>query len=359
MLSVTDRIDSLDALKGFALLAVFFIHARGSFINNYQINTVTGFILINTTRFAVPVFFLISGYLLQVKTENNNSWNYTWKYLKSIGKYYILGSVLWLGVQSSVLYLNKFIGAAVLSESINMQLYSIENLLYLGDAVSPHLWFLTALFISVALIHLSDRFNHFKTLLAGSAVLHVIGILSKAYQIPLGFEVPRTDALFFGLFLTAAGFYIGKKNFELKNRRKLLLASTLLLVVLHLVERSVIALALNSSAPFQWSDYSFLTAPLSISIFLYALSRPELGKGSKLGEYGRDSLWGYVLHPLVLGLFIGLTTLIESWTGLNLLQNVVWSIMITTAGYLVTMEFLCSRWKEKIGSTITRQLNHL
>jgi surface polysaccharide O-acyltransferase-like enzyme len=346
---VTDRIHSLDALKGVALLAVFFIHARGSFIENYQVNTIPGFILINTARFAVPVFFLISGYIFHVKTENHGSWSYTKKYLKNVGKYYILGSVFWLVIQAAILFVNSFLEIEMLSGYIQLKIFSLESILYFGDAVSPHLWFLTALFISIALIHLFDRINRFKTLFGLSTILHLIGILSIAYHVPVGFKVPINDALFFGLFLTSAGYYIEEKKPELKERRKLLLSSTVILIVLHLVERTALAVILNSSPPYKWSGFSFLTAPMSISIFLYALSRPELGEDSRLSEYGRETLWGYILHPAVLGLLIGLTTLIEVWTNLNLLQNVLWSIFITLTAYIGTMEFLCSSWREKLG----------
>lgn len=341
---MTERIDSLDTLKGIALLSVFFIHARGSFVDNWSTESLLGFILINTARFGVPVFFLISGYLFQVKLEEY-SWSYVKTYLKSVGKYYVLGSLLWLAIQSIVIYLNRFLSIELLSGAIGMQLLSIESLLYLGDAVSPHLWFLTALFISIALIYIFERSDHFKTLLIASILLHIGGILSNAYQLPIGLEVPRTDALFFGLFLTSVGFYIGKKSIELNNRQELLKYTSITLVVLHLVERTAISVLLNSSAPFQWSDYSFMTAPMSIAIFMYALSRPQLGEESRFSEYGKKTLWGYILHPAVLGLFIGSTALIESWTGMNLLQNIVWSILITCGAYMLTMEGLSRNWR--------------
>jgi surface polysaccharide O-acyltransferase-like enzyme len=350
---VTKRIDSLDTLKGLALLAVFFIHARGSFIDNYHVNSVAGFILINTARFAVPVFFLISGYLLHLKLQQKGR-DYGVKYLKSVGKYYVLGSIIWLGIQLPILYLNRFTEVKSISQVIQFNLNPI-NIFYLGDAVSTHLWFLTALFLSTSAVYVADRFNLVRWLLGSSLIIHVIGILSQAYQVSLGIAIPRTDALFFGLFFTTAGFYIRGREPKLEKISSLLLKISALSIILHIVERLAISIVLNSSAPFQWSDYSFMTAPMAISIFLYTLSRPEAGEKSIFNRYGKHSLWGYILHPAFLGLLIAISQFLGTFAGLKLMDSILWSIIITGISYVITMEIISRdmNWKERIPEKIT------
>ena len=63
---VKGRIHSLDTLKGIALFFVVYIHAR-SFLSTWTVMENFNFLLANLSRFAVPAFFMTSGFLLALK----------------------------------------------------------------------------------------------------------------------------------------------------------------------------------------------------------------------------------------------------------------------------------------------------
>ncbi len=67
---------SIDALRVIAILAVIMIHVSTKTLSMQKLNVETGtltLILNQTSRFAVPLFFLISGFVLELNNKNNLS----------------------------------------------------------------------------------------------------------------------------------------------------------------------------------------------------------------------------------------------------------------------------------------------
>jgi len=83
---------AIDFIKFFAILAVVFIH---TFPSDNQMGY---FVLDNLSRFAVPFFFVASGYLFGLKVSDNTlSFAYFKKYITKILKIYVSWLIFYAG----------------------------------------------------------------------------------------------------------------------------------------------------------------------------------------------------------------------------------------------------------------------
>lgn len=334
-----ERIDSLDTLKGLALLAVVIIHIRGSFLTTQGLeNGLIDLTIFSISRFGVPMFFLISGFLLKKKFEEKDEDRYTKKYLKKLLFYYLLASGLYLVLQSALVVVEANTGVTF-PRDISMEISLFEGvygLLYTGTAVRGSLWFFPALAISAGLIYSSEKLGRFNILLGLSMILHFLGILSNTYGM-INIPIPPRDALFFGLLYTAVGFKLGEigvKKMSLYST-EFIVASAIFLLM-NIVENLVLMNATGTSFIFQ--DYSFFTLPFAVSIFLLGLTDPGLGANTRISLYGEYTLLGYIFHQIGGGILTGLTIGLGSLTGLQLLADSYWNLGLTLLTYVLTME---------------------
>lgn len=335
---MSERIESLDTLKSLSLFAVVIVHIIGIFLERGIEPTIFDFIIFNTARFGVPVFFLTSGFLFKRKLNQKENRKYVFDYTRKIFYYYIIASIVYLVLQISVLFIeNNSILTLPKEFTIETSIIPlIYELFYQGTAVRGSLWFLPALAISIGVIYLFNSKDRIKTLLLVSGALHLLGIIINTYQV-VNIPLPSRDALFFGLFYTTAGFNIGKIKIEKLNKhsKKLFFVSGIF-VILNIIENSLIHRLEGVS--FIMSDYALMTFPLALFIFLFFLSKPKLGKSSRLNTYGKYTLLGYISHQITGALLLGLTIVIQVSIGLELLRSHLWNIMLLALTYVITME---------------------
>lgn len=336
---MTERIESLDTLKGLALFAVVVIHIRGEFIGKELVPGILDFIILNTSRFGVPLFFLISGFLLKKKFEQRDPKKYTANYVKNLVYYYVLATGLYLCLQTGLIFIESYTSIS-LPRSVSMT-SSLTGLVfdffYTGYAVRVSLWFLTALIFSTLIIYFANRYRKINTLLLIAGLLHFIGIAVNSYQF-FDLPIPPRDALFFGLLYTSIGFKIAELEIEeIRDHSSKLMWISGLLVLLHLAERFLIT-NFTGATPFFWQDYSFLTLPLTTSLLLLGLSIPDLGAETRLNTYGKYTLLGYIFHQIAGAILTGLAISIGAVSGISLLQNSIINLALVILTYILTME---------------------
>ena len=336
---MTERIESLDTLKGLALFAVVIIHIRGEFIGRELIPGILDFIILNSSRIGVPLFFLISGFLLKKKFEQRDTKKYTVNYVKNLIYYYILANGLYLSLQTGLILIQSYTSIS-LPRTVSMT-SSLTGLIfdffYTGYAVRMSLWFFTALIFSTLIIYLANKYRKINTLLLIASLLHFIGVAVNSYQF-FDLPIPPRDALFFGLVYTSVGFKIAELKLEkIRNHRSKLIWISGLLLLLHLAERVLITDIVDVK-PFFWQDYSFLTLPLTTSLFLLGLSIPNLGAETRLNTYGKYTLLGYIFHQIVGAILTGLTIGIGAVSGTSPLQNSIINLVLVILTYIFTME---------------------
>jgi surface polysaccharide O-acyltransferase-like enzyme len=357
---VTERIYSLDTLKGISLLLVFFIHARFKYLGGPALVEAVSFTLLTVSRLAVPLFFLTSGYLLRMKLESleiSKQQEYVKKFLKKVASGYIIGTVVFTILKISSAYSNRLLDLEIIDRTININFSAQEiifELFYAGKLGGGHLWFLPALFYSIVLIYIAYRFDRLKQLLAVSLVLHSVGILSRSYLIMDYIPVPRNDALFFGLAFTCIGFYVNKKESWISEEVSGLLKLAIFINVIHLFERAALSVFYTAHEPYFWGSYSFLTAPAAISVFLYFLKRKELGKNSRFNRYGKNTLWIYITHPIPIGILIGAVAAVDQILGTGMMNGIIAAIAVTVISYFGYSELILTYNKGKIEDVLHR-----
>lgn len=333
------RIESLDVLKGLGILAVIIVHFRGNFLGNEIAASSADIILLSLARFAVPIFFLTSGFLLKKKFEEKNRGEYIAKYLKKLVYFYILATALYLAINLAMLVIEPAVSFNLpVSITSDTSLSSIlYNFFYTGYIVRPFLWFFPALIISSGLVYLSDLYGKINFLLGTAVALHITGIAINTYQM-IELPIPPHDALFFGLIYVATGFKFGQFKLEkYRENYQWIVLAAILFTALNIVETFLIP-PVSLGEAFFYHDYTLLTYPFALSVFLLALSRPKMLPNSRIATYGKHTLLGYIFHLAVGSFFMGLTILAGHITGYPLMQSSLMNIFIVLVTYIATME---------------------
>lgn len=217
-------------------------------------------------RIAVPFFFLASGFFISNKITNKNN---ALAYLKRLIKLYLIYTIIYIPQKLITLhYSGEPFWPSVL--------LFMRKFFFYGSYAQ--LWYVTALIVAAALIYLFlNKLNlKPKTVLIITAVLHIIGILISSYReifdsipfikstIDLYYKIffNIENGIFFGLFYTFAGVYIGMNKDRIKKRKYYLY--TLFGLVLMPVETYLTYTYLGNTS----MRVFFSTAITSVLIFL-------------------------------------------------------------------------------------------
>jgi surface polysaccharide O-acyltransferase-like enzyme len=93
-----ERIKSIDSLRGLAILAVLLIHTttRSLEASNFNIVGFSWTLFLNQiTRFAVPLFIIISGFVLELSYHEESYWLFIKKRFSKIFVPYTLWSIFY------------------------------------------------------------------------------------------------------------------------------------------------------------------------------------------------------------------------------------------------------------------------
>lgn len=180
---------SLDALRVLCLLGIVTLHVAGGGFHGMK---PLGFVLDELSRFAVPVFFILSSYF--------------WKPEELATPLRLTRRVAWRVMVPFVAWVA--ISAAWRGDKLDM---SPDGLLYIVWTGGPsfHLWFLPALVVGTALVATSGRYLGWRATVALAAFLFLLGTALGPYwslffrgdRFP--FWVDRNGLLFAPIFLVA------------------------------------------------------------------------------------------------------------------------------------------------------------
>jgi surface polysaccharide O-acyltransferase-like enzyme len=300
------RIHSLDSMRIVAMVFVVAIHTN-LFRGLGPYGNAANFVMDSFGRFVVPFFFLTSGFFFALKTANRSSTDYLLNRVSKIASLYVFGLLLaapvFLAGAVAQADGNGPDSAAIAGQELLGFLSPLE-LFYHGDSVSVILWFLPALAFSLVFVYATSEFGGVRYLLPLSLGFHVVGLLGASYTMFVDVPFEVRDALFFGFFYTSVGYVIAARDWRPSaDRSTIYLGLAVLFGAVHVAERYVLGYVVNGYALGQevyTASYTVGTALFTIAMFVFLLSRPDLGKGTPLPSWGKYAVGIYVVHPAVL-----------------------------------------------------------
>jgi surface polysaccharide O-acyltransferase-like enzyme len=295
-----NRIESVDVARSLAITAVIALHTEpfsGSSSLDADVSKYLSVIIDQLARFAVPFFFVISGFFWGTKVKNSDSiasvsipmakrilflfasWSivYALPYnLSAMAEYGLLGPiklVYWLLID-----LTKHPGTLVM------------------QGTKVHLWFLIALLCSLGISSLLVGGKHYKTLVALSVTLYVIGVLAKAYShTPFGIHTDfnTRNGPFFGTVFFVSGYFLSSLT---PNPGWFSKGIALLGVgwFLHFSEVYLLW-SLYGIRPYQ-QDYVLSTYFMGVGAAVASLSNTALLRNIVLIEVGKFAAGIYLIH---------------------------------------------------------------
>lgn len=290
------RVNSFDTMKFFGIFAVIVIHS-GLFYNylkpgpnHYQatVNIIA--------RFAVPFFFMVSGYLFCKKIENRSLGDHTLKYLKRL----LIPFIKW-----NLIYF-IFAGLAWYW----WQEPSAKEFILYGTGFSIHLWYLMGLIQAVLLLLPFILMKKEKIALLISGTLLIFGLLGQSYKflykVPIfTAEGDYRNGLFFGFFFLTAGYLFAKEKIDISKKIGLnAFIGSIICLFLSVIEGNYLWVIREKGT---FSEYYIFTIPAVILLFIFCLGYKEFGKDTIFEKIGLRAEKIYLNHILVIGIY---------WSGL-------------------------------------------
>lgn len=324
------RMNSLDVGKMIAMFFIVVIHAQ-PFMGVDVAGADLGRILNSYTRWAVPFFFIIFGYILGQKTTDIKNNGFLFKYIVRFYSLFLLWNVFYILInlffdQSSLTFTQHF-------QKIIQNDYASILIFYYGPY---HLWFLSALVFSMVALWVAQKINFVLILLVGSFVTHIIGMFGQAYAGVYELPLQTRDAVFFGVFYLTLGYFLQQKwgGKIPADKAKLFLSLFFVFSVLQIIEYVAARQFLNGPAA---TDYFMMSLPATIFLFLFLLAKPDLKCSGVMGSMAQNTLGIFLIHPFIIKLYkiAGENLLPES-----IYKSLIWDVLIVPFVFITSFIFV-------------------
>ncbi len=333
------RHHSIDFFKGIACLGVIMIHAR-TFGASHQLWFDALEVYVNQLcRFAVPFFFMISGFWLERAFRGETPARHGLKTAYKLIKLFIIWSFLYGIIITDFKLIHEH-------SYLRCVYWKLEPLWsapfdFIWQGSETHLWFLPALAIATVL---SVLFKDLKlsSLVVLSSLVYLLGVLAGPYQpSALGFSLDFDTRN--GPFFSWLCVVMGQVCYHHRENIRTLPPSTLYLSALigclaHLIEVLVVIPRLAPGIDLTQVDYGFTTVFYGGAIALLALHHSM--KSSPLSHIGQYSLGVYLMHLWFVKIFLSLPHLHHFE-----ILSVIFPILIAVGTYQLSLKLWGSRFK--------------
>jgi surface polysaccharide O-acyltransferase-like enzyme len=226
-----DRIRSVDAFRVLGIVAVIALHtARHDGVRAVGYGWDLATLLNQLERFAVPLFFILSGYFwAQSGIEPREQWVRSLRVCRRVLVIFVSWALVYAAVKAFDALSNGGWHAALhaLADAWRGRRLGVQRVLLEG--VTPHLWFLPALACAVLISGAMLAHRLRGALIALAIVLFAVGLAGKAYALtPLGWETRFNlrDGPFFSLVFFVTGIELRRWRLPASPWPGLLLALT-------------------------------------------------------------------------------------------------------------------------------------
>ncbi|RKF19989.1 fucose 4-O-acetylase [Alginatibacterium sediminis] len=309
-MSSPNKIASLELARVVAIVAIVVIHSQ-VFLTFGHIGNEPwlSYIVNQLARFAVPLFFIISGYLIAPKLLEN-PWQTAKQYCSPLMMFWLVWSVIALLMPFNMASVVEHGYFAERSGYWNFLLLTPLNSLLEGGLV--HLWFIPSLVIAVFLCAFAIVTGYLRLLLPIALALYIYGVLAGSYQVITEIEPPffTRNGPFFSLLMVAIGLELRVKNVRIQSYQAIILAA--LGMIIHFSEAAFLH---DFGQVFNMNDYLFGTALWASGMFLWFLANPKIGNTRWVQHLASWSLAIYLIHLLVVILMFNLAGIL-GWQGL-------------------------------------------
>jgi len=334
------RIISIDFFRCLAVFAVIMIHTKPFMLDLFRDPSyrLPEYLFNQPPRFAVPFFFVTSGYFLAQKyAKAAVQSTVCLTYAKRLLFLLVAWSLIYLLLPSDWAALMK---VGYVEHTLNKIRRLIDSpLLLFLEGGRVHLWFLSSLICGVVLLTLFSQGGHLRALVVCSTLLFVVGLLGSSYSLtPLGLHLPfyPRNGPFLSMICLTIGFliYQNRQHIRLSPLQAGMIAA--FGMALHVFETLVLWWAF--AVPMVAHDFLIGSVVCAAGILLFALSSPDFGRKTGLHIPGQYTLGIYLSHLL----FVDLLGPITPWLELHL-----WQILLPLMSFLLAYAstVVLSRWR--------------
>lgn len=282
-------------------------NARNAGIDSYKFLAFAGVVLIHTShaldvggpsiqggldqlsRFAVPFFFLASGYFLGV--NGRNGWFALQRRFARIAAVFCFWSVFYI-----------LLAHPALDEVFTLR-FMVKWLLSGGPGY--HLWFLPSLLICLSTFLAMQAVLGNTWTVCGAIFLYLLGVAFGTYRAVLGLPDVHFNihnGPFFGTLFVAIGFSIAKEAVKINSSLAAAMATSGAAIQ---ITESMTLDRLGYLA-FSANEFSLGTLPFAVGLFSMALNQVGVGTSGTMAFLGRLGGWSlglYCVHVAYIWLF--------------------------------------------------------
>lgn len=329
---MSERNYSFDFLKGLGCIGVICIHSAVFIGVSKDIN----FIINTLARFAVPIFFMISGYFF---FKNIKKEDYFKKYIVKLIMIYTFSLIAYSGID--LIFRGTVPRMPIFLSEINSGKINILEIIFIAFFIgglsfsSYAMWYILSFIYGIVIIYFICRrdISRIKWVLLISFMLNILGLFGTGQSYNVFFKYPSLttrETLHFALFYLSLGSYsaIQKEDSQKNNSIKYLVFS-ILFSILMLLERWILVYKFNAT----WGDYYIFTIPMIYYLFKFALNYRGFKKNNMFVKMGEKSLSIYLIHTIVIS-FIQMLSIKISPSAMNsILYNVILVPLVSFISY--------------------------
>ena len=313
------RLQDVDFFRFVAVIAVVIIHAKpfmGLAEESHGVYPYVYILFDQMSRFAVPFFFVVSGYFWGLSVgKSNKPVDKAFKSANRILMILAFWSLIYIFSPDFGCLYEKGLQCLSLDFRADLTALIETPLEVFIKVMTSHLWFLWSLASAMLITGVLVRLKMKKTLLILSIGLYAIGVLAMAYtNTPIGFSMGfnTRNGPFFALFPFVLGYFLSHRERHIgwmKHGALLFLAG----MVVHFAEISLLYFRFET-----WPalDYVFSTWAMGYGLAMMALSGRINFVHTSLGgiiHLGKQTLGIYAAHRLFVDAFRPMETIQPYW----------------------------------------------
>jgi len=326
---VSARNETLDSLKLVAIFFVVVIHTFPLYAMEDQQLVAVGLLINQISRFAVPSFFVVSGYLFATHFNFNAPGERLFRTVKRVMFLYVFWCLFYLLPYNVVLIPEGGLKAPWDFSRWHFYMWtaSWENFLFGGSKV--HLWFLPALACAATISTPFIVRRKTGYLVVIGLALFVLALLAAPYKAtPVGidFGFYTRNGPFLATVFFACGAWLALHPGDVRGRLRIGWVLTLAGLVWHLAE--LFWLKAHYESYFIY-DFNSGTLAYGVGVAMLGIYGAKPLQWRWLRQNGQYSLGIYLLHLFVLEWLLPMNTVLAS--------SAAWSLSLPFIATLITL----------------------